>query len=123
MQQAIRWRRQRPATWQVVLARWCLAIAVVVTISPSSTGSDGVVRAQDRGPDELSVGRTVADDDTSPEHATADDGAPSVLPAPAQERPSGARPLFEPNGAHPADSQPNADVETPVRTGATPLAP
>jgi hypothetical protein len=76
MQQAIRWRRRRPATWQVVLARWFLAIAVVVTLSPSAIASDGVVRAQDRGPDAPGVGQTTADDDTHPEHATAGRAGP-----------------------------------------------
>src|SRR5688572_19767091 len=121
MQQAIRWRRKRPATWQVVLARWFLAIAVVVTLSPSTSGSERIVRAQNRGPDELSAGRTIADDDTHPEHATADDGAPIVLP---QERPASARPLFEPAIGPAVSSQPPAtDDETPVQTEVPPAVP
>ena len=89
MQQAIRWRRRRTAAWQVALARWLLAIAVVLTISPS-------------------YGRTVAADDTYPEHATADDGAPAALP---QEPPASSRPLFAPSVGAAVDTPP-ADAAT-----------
>lgn len=47
MQQARRWRRRRPATWQVVLARWFLALAVILLICPSGLGPSSIVRAQD----------------------------------------------------------------------------
>ena len=101
MQQAIRRRPRRPAAWQAVLARWLLAIAVVLTLSPSADRSAGVALAQDRASDDLPIGRTVAEDDTHPEHATADDGAPAV---PSQEHPASGRPIFAP-GVGPATAR------------------
>jgi hypothetical protein len=98
MQQAIRWRRRRPAPWQVAVARWLLAVAVIISLSPSTSSQVSVVRAQD---DQI-TGRMIADDDTHPEHATTDDGAPVVLPP---VRPPVSRPLFEPGGIHAAGAQ------------------
>jgi hypothetical protein len=118
MQQAKRWRR-KPGSWQIVLARWLLAVAVVVSLSPSTSSTAvNIARAQDRGSDEPAIGRSVTADDTYPEHATTDDG----LPAPPPSTVPITRPLFAPNS--PATvSQPAADEPASARVEAMPDEP
>src|SRR3954451_3433583 len=92
MQQAKRWRRRQPATWQVVLARWFLALAVILLISPSVTGPYEIARAQDRTDDDTPVERAQNDQDSRPEHQAPDDSAAR----PAVPRPTPI-PIFAPN--------------------------
>jgi hypothetical protein len=83
MKQAIRWR-QRPsgAAWQVVVARWLLAVAVVAALSPASSGTGGAVRAHERAQDDLAVEWAVDDDDAQSDHATVADEPPPATDAP-----------------------------------------
>src|SRR5215218_7569318 len=102
MHQAIRWRRRRPPTWQVVLARWLLALAVIVALCPSADGPAGTARAQDRP----------ADDDTRPEHDPGTEGAPAPDVRPTQT----LAPIFAPrasNGPAPAAELPDATTGNP----------
>src|SRR3954468_20651174 len=92
MQQAKRWRRRQPATWQVVLARWFLALAVILLISPSVTGPYEIARAQDRTDDDTPVERAQNDQDSRPEHQAPDDSAAR----PAVPKPT-LVPIFSPN--------------------------
>src|SRR5215213_7731747 len=81
---ARRWRRRQPAAWQVVLARWLLALAVIALLSPSVDGPYGIARAQDRTEaDDPLVERNPAPDERRPEREAPQDGiATSSTPAP-----------------------------------------
>jgi len=123
MQQAVRWRRTRPAAWQVVMARWFLAVAVLLTLCPSSIAPASIVRAQDHTVDDDVVER-VADDVPVPLHtAPAGTGRAVFAPPPSSDTDQTTRQVQRPpeaivRQADDAEAAPEQPADAPSPPGA-----
>lgn len=112
MQQLHR-RRRRPASWQLVLVWAMLALAVVVSVSPSFNQGGAIALAQHQAADGVVVQREAEDEDAGPTDAASEqDVAPSDPDSAAPETPE-IEPIGEIDETEDAD-QPGADEALPA---------
>ena len=110
MQQAKRWRQRRPAAWQLVLARWLLMLAVMLTLEPTVGRPSFIVQSQQHPTGDVTAPRAVRADDQPEDDA--DDSQTIPVPAAGEAQTERSQPILTP-----------ADHDLNVSPGVAPLLP